>query len=114
MKTKRIKKRELTGVKILLRLFVCCLLFGGLVLLFNSMKIDCNINPPMESYCLTYNIEELDNCIREGYTGKGFLGMSDLRTEYWVCEDYGRIALRCVAWSEPGPSNWTADWEHCK
>ena len=86
----------------------------GIYLLLSSLKVDCTVTPPMQSYCLTYNIEELNGCVREGHTGTGFLGMKDYNTEYWVCEDYGRIAERCIEWSKPSPSNLTADYKHCK
>lgn len=77
------------------------------------LKKDCDINPPMTSYCETYNIENLEGCVREGYTGTGFLGMTDWNTEYWVCEEYGRIAKSCSEWSK-SESNLTKDWEGCK
>lgn len=45
--------------------------------------------------CKTYNID-FQNCVSEGYTGKGFLGLTDFNTEYYICKDYGKVALRCV------------------
>ena len=94
--------------------FILTIIGIGLYFALQSLKVDCAITPPMESYCLKYNIGEMDNCVREGYTGKGFLGSTDWRTEYWVCENYGRIAESCIEWSEPSPSNLTEDWENCK
>lgn len=53
---------------------------------------DCNCQ---DAPCKKYNIEEL-KCVREGYTGKGMFGLTDFSTEYYVCENYGKIALRCT------------------
>jgi hypothetical protein len=44
--------------------------------------------------CKKYNIADY-KCVREGYTGEGFLGLGDYHTEYYVCEGLGRIALSC-------------------
>ncbi len=119
MKTKtKIEKEEKEKFDYIKRMMATVLVLTvigiGLYFALQSLKTDCTVTPPMDSYCLKYNIAELDGCVREGYTGTGFLGMTDWRTEYWVCEDYGRVAERCIEWSEPSPSNLTADWEHCK
>lgn len=45
--------------------------------------------------CKVYNIEGYD-CVREGYTGKGFLGLTDWDNEYYICKDLGRVARSCV------------------
>lgn len=54
-----------------------------------TSKVQCTRAP-----CKTYNIEGYE-CIREGHTGTGFLGFSDLDTTYYVCKDLGRVALAC-------------------
>lgn len=51
----------------------------------------CYCNEPP---CKRYNIQG-NNCVQEGYTGKGFLGMTDFDKVYYVCEGYGRMALHC-------------------
>ncbi len=108
------KKRSPIGVLILVFLLV----FGSWFLIFyfynNFVKVNCESNPPMTQHCEKYNIEELPNCVREGYTGKGILGFTDFNTVYYVCEGYGRVARTCIDWSEPSPSNLTADWRYCK
>lgn len=53
-------------------------------------RVECQLAP-----CKTYNIEGYE-CVREGYTGNGLLGMTDWDTEYYVCKDLGRVALSCI------------------
>ena len=92
-------------------------IFGALFIFLlqgNYFKKDCEANPPMVSGCKKYNIEELSGCVREGYTGKGFLGLTDWNTVYYVCEDYGRVAMSCIQWNKPSQSNSTRDWENCR
>ena len=114
MKETKITKEKVITKKIVLRLVLAFVLMSGLFLLINSLKADCTVNPPMVSNCERYNVDELDNCVREGYTGTGFLGMTDWDTIYYVCEGYGRVAERCISYGESSPSNLTSDWEHCK
>ncbi len=64
----------------------------GAVMIGSGMtaRIECQ-----EAPCKRTNINEMKNCVREGYTGTGFLGMKDYHTEYYVCEGYGRVASSC-------------------
>jgi len=48
-----------------------------------------------EAPCKTYNTKGKE-CVREGYTGKGFLGLTDFNNEYYICEGYGRMVLSCI------------------
>jgi len=115
MKNKNNKEeKEYVVLHLVIASFVFVVLIAITLSLMNPSKEDCVANPPMVSSCEKYNIEELNNCVREGYTGTGFLGMTDFNTDYWVCEDYGRIARYCISWREASPSNLTSDWEHCK
>ncbi|KKN17004.1 hypothetical protein LCGC14_0970120 [marine sediment metagenome] len=102
--------------KIIINLIIFTIIIGGGIFLFSSdvLKVDCELNPPTIIHCEAYNIERLKGCVREGYTGNGFLGMTDWNTEYWVCEDHGRVAKYCAEWSRSSPSNLTKDWKNCK
>ena len=107
-------KEQKNVLKIILIIFFMLVFIFLCFLFLDYLKVDCEVNPPMVSNCERYNIEELNNCVREGYTGTGFLGMTDWHTIYWVCEGYGKVAQRCIEYGESSPSNLTADWEHCK
>ncbi len=80
---------------------------------FDFLLTDCDERPPLASRCITYNIDNND-CVEEGHTGRGFLGLKDYDTEYYVCKDLGRVARKCIEWSVRGPSNLTSDYNHCK
>lgn len=69
-----------------------------------SERVECQTAP-----CKHTNIQQMKNCVREGYTGTGFLGMKDYDTEYYICEGYGRVALSCSEyWTK---EDWDKDME---
>lgn len=62
---------------------------------FGAVSMDGRPAECQRAPCKKYNIYGKE-CVREGYTGKGFLGFTDFYNEYYICEGYGRMALSCV------------------
>jgi len=109
------ESNEGKGLKILDVIILIIVLGFGAYLIF-VVDVEEILNPPLnagcdtqeECYyrqgalCQTYNTDG-KNCVREGYTGTGFLGLTDFNQLYYVCEGFGRMARSCenyYTWEE--------------